>query len=134
MINSHINQNLHWKLGQQSTICWNSLGLFRDYDLDHIFVGITLFCFSSWNFQHLFEKKNRKMSTHSAHSQTHLRNHTTSLGCIRWKMDERNNPFTSKISILLSSTYSQTHLRKIPQQTRDFTLLIATQNVFCFVL
>ena len=30
-------QNRHWKLGQQSAICWIYLGLFRDYGLDHIF-------------------------------------------------------------------------------------------------
>ena len=27
------DQKLYWKLGQQSAICWNSLGLFRDYTL-----------------------------------------------------------------------------------------------------
>ena len=30
-------QNLPGKLGQQSAICWNSLGLFRDYGLNYIF-------------------------------------------------------------------------------------------------
>ena len=30
-------QNLPGKLGQQSDICWNSLGLFRDYGLNYIF-------------------------------------------------------------------------------------------------
>ena len=30
-------QNLHGKLEQQSAICWNSLGLFRDYSLNDIF-------------------------------------------------------------------------------------------------
>ena len=52
-------QNLYWKLGQQRAICWNSLGLFRDCGLNHIFFGINLFLFfkiESWNFQHLFEK------------------------------------------------------------------------------
>ena len=29
--------NLQWKLRQQSTICWNSLGLFRDYGLNYIY-------------------------------------------------------------------------------------------------
>ena len=29
-------QNLPGKLGQQSSICWNSLGLFRDYGLNYI--------------------------------------------------------------------------------------------------
>ena len=38
-------QNRRWKLGQQSTIFWNYLSLFRDYGLDHIFLGIKLFCF-----------------------------------------------------------------------------------------
>ena len=62
-------------------------------------------------------------------------NHTTSLGCIRYKMDERNNPCTPETPIFMLSTYSQAHVRKIPQQTWDFTLLIATQkNFFCFVL
>ena len=38
-------QNLYRKLGQQSAICWNSLGLFRDYGLNQFFLGIKLFCF-----------------------------------------------------------------------------------------
>ena len=29
-------QNLSWKLGQQTAICWNSIGLFKDYGLNHI--------------------------------------------------------------------------------------------------
>ena len=52
-------QNRWWKLEQQSTICWNYFGLFRDYSLDYIFFGIKLFLFfkiECWNFQHLFEK------------------------------------------------------------------------------
>ena len=60
---------------------------------------------------------------------------TTPLGCIRCKMDERNNPCTPEIPTLMLSTYSQAHVRKNPQQTWDFTLLIATQNfLFCFVI
>ena len=55
---------------------------------------------------------------------------TTPLGCIRCKMDERNNPCTPEIPILMLYTYSQAHVRKIPQQTWDFTLLIATQKFF----
>ena len=40
------NQNLPGKLEQQSAICWNSLGLFRDYSLNYIFFfGTKLFCF-----------------------------------------------------------------------------------------
>ena len=31
-------QNRHWKLGHRSAICWNYLGLFRDYGLDNIFL------------------------------------------------------------------------------------------------
>ena len=31
-------QNRHWKLSHRSAICWNYLGLFRDYGLDHIFL------------------------------------------------------------------------------------------------
>ena len=63
-------------------------------------------------------------------------NHTTSLGCIRCEMDERNNPCTPETPIFMLSTYSQAHVRKIPQQTWDFTLLIATQKffLFCFVI
>ena len=38
-------QNRH-KLGQQNAICWNYFGLFRDYGLDHIFLGIKLFFLS----------------------------------------------------------------------------------------
>ena len=30
------SQNRHWKLVHRSAICWNYLGLFRDYGLDHI--------------------------------------------------------------------------------------------------
>ena len=61
----HDDQNLPGKLGQRSSICWNSLDLFRVYGLNYIFLGITLFCFSrykSWNFQHLFEKEFRETS------------------------------------------------------------------------
>ena len=61
-------------------------------------------------------------------------NHTNSLGCIRCKMDQRNNPCTPEIPILMLSTYSQTHVRKIPQQTQDFTLLIATQKFLFYNL
>ena len=43
---ARFDQNLHWKLGQQSAICWNSLGLLWDYGLDHVFLRIKLFCFS----------------------------------------------------------------------------------------
>ena len=58
-------QNLYWKLGQQSTICWNSLGLSRDYGLNHIFVRNKTFLFfkiESRNFQNLFEKEFRETS------------------------------------------------------------------------
>ena len=44
------------KIGTANAICWDSLGLFRNYDLNYIFLGIKLFCFStsvwkriSWN-------------------------------------------------------------------------------------
>ena len=53
-------QNLPGKLGQQSPICWNSLGLFTDYDLNHSFHRNKTFLFfkiESWNFQHFFEKE-----------------------------------------------------------------------------
>ena len=33
-------QNLPGKLGQQSVICWNFLGLFREYGLNYIFYRI----------------------------------------------------------------------------------------------
>ena len=48
------------KIGTANAICWNSLGLFRDYSLNYIFFRNTTFLFlkiESWNFQHLFEKK-----------------------------------------------------------------------------
>ena len=45
---NHKKQNLPGKLGQQSTFCWNSLGLFRDYRLNCIFLGIKVFCFSRY--------------------------------------------------------------------------------------
>ena len=38
-------QNRRKKLGQQSAICWNYLGLFRDYDLDHIILRNKTFLF-----------------------------------------------------------------------------------------
>ena len=59
------NQNRRWKLGQQSANCWNYLGLFRDYDFDHILFKIKTFLFykiENWNFQHLFEKEFRETS------------------------------------------------------------------------
>jgi hypothetical protein len=35
------------KIGTANAICWNYLGLFRDYGLDHnFFLGVKLFCFS----------------------------------------------------------------------------------------
>ena len=60
-----LQQNLPGKLGQQSTICWNSLGLSRDYGLNYIFFGnktVLFFKIESWNFQHLFEKRFRETS------------------------------------------------------------------------
>ena len=48
------------KIGTANTICWNSLGLFRDYGLNHILFRNKTFLFfkiESWNFQHLFEKE-----------------------------------------------------------------------------
>ena len=55
-----LDQNLCKKLGLQSAICWNSLGLFKDYSQNHLFLEIELFCYKieGWKFQHLFEKKN----------------------------------------------------------------------------
>ena len=41
----NIIQNHHWKWGQQSAIFWNSLGLFREYGLHYIYLGIKLFVF-----------------------------------------------------------------------------------------
>ena len=38
-------QNLHWKLGQQSAICWNSLGQCRYYGLNHIYFRNKTFFF-----------------------------------------------------------------------------------------
>ena len=55
-------QNLRWKLGQQSAICWNSLSLFRDCRLNDIFFRNWTFLFykiESWNFQHIFETENQ---------------------------------------------------------------------------
>ena len=34
------------KSGTANAICWNSLGLFRDYGLNYNFLGIFCFCFS----------------------------------------------------------------------------------------
>ena len=46
------------KIRTANAICWNTLGLFRDYGLNLIFLGIKLFLFfkiESWNFQVQFE-------------------------------------------------------------------------------
>ena len=51
------------KIETANTIFWNSLGLFRDYSLNHIsFRNKTslFFKIKSWNFQHLLEKKIRE--------------------------------------------------------------------------
>ena len=64
-------QNLPGKLGQQSSICWNSLGLFRDYGLNYILFRDKTYLFfkmENWNFQHLFEKEFRETSQFSTHS------------------------------------------------------------------
>ena len=60
----HTYQNLPGKLGQQSAICWNSLGLFRDYGLYYLFFRNKTFWFliESWNFLGLFEKEFREAS------------------------------------------------------------------------
>ena len=50
------------KIRTANAICWNFLGLFRDYGLNHIFSRNTTFLFfkiENWNFQHLFEKKKK---------------------------------------------------------------------------
>ena len=59
-------QNLHWKLGQQSAICWNSLGLFRDYSLNHIFFrNKTFFVFQDKKLKFSASVwKAHKISTH----------------------------------------------------------------------
>ena len=58
--NSLFDSKPSLKFGTTKTICWNSLGLFRDYSLNYIFLRNKTFLFfkiESWNFQHLFEKK-----------------------------------------------------------------------------
>ena len=53
------------KIRTASAIFWNYLGIFRDYGLKSILLGIKLFLFfkiESWNFQHLFEKEFRETS------------------------------------------------------------------------
>ena len=47
-------QNLYWKLGQQSAICWNSLSLLETMSSNKTFL---FFKIESWNFHHLFEKE-----------------------------------------------------------------------------
>ena len=45
------------KIRTANAIFWTSLGIFRDYGLNNIFLGIKLFLFfkiESWNFQYLF--------------------------------------------------------------------------------
>ena len=57
-----------------NAICCNSLGLFRDYGLNHIFLGIKLFCFlrqKAETFSICLKSKfvkRHKISTPSAHS------------------------------------------------------------------
>ena len=63
-----VNRNLHCKWRQQSAICWNSLGLFRDYGLDHI-------CFTrqkAETFSICLKKivKPHKILNHSVHSDS----------------------------------------------------------------
>ena len=67
------------KLGQQSAICWNSLGLFRDYGLNYIcFLEKKLFCFSrqkAEDFNICLKKnfvKRHKISTHSDNYYFHF--------------------------------------------------------------
>ena len=56
------------KIGTANAICWNSLGLFKDYGLDHIFKEYCFFCFSVWkwfcetsqNFNSFRQKKWKK--------------------------------------------------------------------------
>ena len=52
------------KIGTANAICWNSLGLFRDYGLNYIFFRnkTIFFKIESFNFQHLFEKEFRETS------------------------------------------------------------------------
>ena len=53
------------KIRTASAICWNYLGIFRDYGLNYIFFRNKTFLFykiESWNFQHLFEKEFRETS------------------------------------------------------------------------
>ena len=53
------------EIGTANAICWNSLCLFRDYGLNHTFLGLNLFLFFkiiSWNLKHLFEKEFREIS------------------------------------------------------------------------
>ena len=59
------------KIRTASAICWNYLGLFRDYGLEYIFLGIKLFWFSrqkAENFSICLEKyflKSHKILTQS---------------------------------------------------------------------
>ena len=43
---------LSLKIGTANAICWNSLGLFRDYSLNHIFFRNKTFLFFNIGFQH----------------------------------------------------------------------------------
>ena len=43
---SYIASKPSLKIGTAYAICWNALGLFRDYSLNNIFLGVKLFCFS----------------------------------------------------------------------------------------
>ena len=59
------------KIRTANAICWNSLGLFRDYGLNHIFLGIKLFCFSRQKAETFSNclKKPHKISTQSDNRQ-----------------------------------------------------------------
>ena len=65
-LDSSILRELTWakpslKIGTANAICWNSLGLLRDYSLNYIYFfknkTFLFFKIECWSFQHLFGKE-----------------------------------------------------------------------------
>ena len=86
MNSSTLMQNPRWKLGQQNAICWNYLGLFRDYGLEHIFFKNKTFLFfkiESWNFQPVWKKKSWNFTKFQL-------NQTTSIEKLEIKIGNKN--------------------------------------------
>ena len=75
------------KIGTANAICWNSLGLFRDYGLNYIFFSNKTFLFfkiESWNFQHLFEKEFHETSQNFNSIRQRIQNMEVEIVWMSW--------------------------------------------------